>query len=252
MIDITIDNQKLQVKEGTTVLEAARTLGIEIPTLCYHEAMAPYGACRVCIVELRSGDWSKLQTACTYPVWDGLEVLTNSDQAVKARKFIVELLLARCPNSKEIRDLANKIGIDKIRFETANPNEKCILCGLCTRVCKELIGSAAISFINRGIDRTVETPFKIDSETCIGCGACAAVCPTGAVKIEDIKGNRELETWHTKRKLTKCKNCGEYFTTLEALKLVKEKLKLPEDIFDLCGICKRKSLSKKLVDTKKP
>ena len=251
MINITIDNKKVKVAEGITVLEAARKSGIEIPTLCFHEAIAPYGACRVCLVELRSGKWSKLQTSCTYPVWDGLEVLTNSDKVIKARKFIIELLLARCPNSEEIQSLASKLGVRKSRFKAINPNEKCILCGLCVRTCKELIGSSAISLINRGIERVVETPFKIDSDSCIGCGACAAVCPTNVIKLNDVKGIRNVETWHTKLELAKCKTCGEYFATLKEIEKIKKKLGLPGDIFDCCSNCKRKSLSKELLDINK-
>jgi len=252
MVNITIDNKKLQVEEWVTVLEAATSLGIKIPTLCHHEAIAPYGACRLCMVELRSGKWSKLQTACTYPVWDGLEVLTNSEKVLEARRFIIELLLARCPNSEEIRTIAAGLGVTKSRFKTVNRNEKCMLCGHCVRVCRELIGSSAISFINRGKDRAVETPFKINSDTCIGCGACAAVCPTCAIKIEDVAGNRKLETWHTELKLVKCGGCGEYFTTAKGLEFVRGKLGLPDEIFNCCTNCKRKSLSKELSATKKP
>ncbi len=251
MVKITINNKPIKVKEGTTILEAAKKLGIEIPTLCLHGSMEPYGACRVCTVEVRSGKWSKLQTACTYPVWEGLEVLTDSERAVKARKFIAELLLARCPNSKEIRDLAAKLGVKKSRFKTLEPEEKCILCGLCVRTCKELIGSSAISFINRGMDRVVETPFKIDSDTCIGCGACAFVCPTGAIKVEDIEGKRKLEKWHTELELAKCADCGEYFSTIKELDRIIDKLGLPKDMFTSCSACKRKKLRKDLSSIKK-
>jgi len=248
MINITIDNKKIQVKEGSTVLEAAKKLGIEIPTLCHHQALAPYGACRVCIVEMRSGKWSKLQTSCTYPVWEGLEVITNSEKVIKARKFIVELLLARCPNSQVIKELANQLGIKEKRLKIDNPDEKCILCGLCVRTCKELIGSSAISFINRGIKRVVQTPFEIDSEACVGCGACVFVCPTDAIKIEDIEGNRKLETWHTTLKLVKCRTCDKHFATDKTLKLIKEKLKLPDEMFEYCSVCKRKKLNKELTN----
>jgi len=252
MVNIVIDDKKLKAEEGTTVLEAARKLGIDIPTLCHHEAVAPYGACRLCMVELSSGKWSKLETACTYPIWEGLEVKTCSDKVVKARKFIIELLLARCPDSKEIRALAGRLGVHKSRFSAANKDEKCILCGLCARVCKELIGASAISFINRGMERAVDTPFKIDSDTCVGCGACASVCPTGVIKIEDCGGNRKVETWHTELELVKCKDCGERFTTSKALKLAKERLGLSLDTSDQCAICKRKTLAKELFQVKKP
>ena len=252
MPKIKIDNQEIEVLEHTTVLEAAKQLGIEIPTLCAHEAIEPYGACRLCIVELKSGDWSKLMTACTYPVWDGLEVITNSEKILQARRFIIELLLARCPNSKEIQDMAKKLGVERSRLKTTDPDEKCILCGLCVRVCKEMIGSSAIGFINRGIERKVETPFEVNSKDCIGCGACAFVCPTGVIRIEDIKGNRKIETWHTDLKLVKCKGCGAEFNTAAVVKLLKKKSDLLKDAFDNCTECRRKELKKKMIEIASP
>ncbi len=246
MVKLIIDNREVEVEEGTTVLQAARKLGIEIPTLCYHEALAPYGACRVCLVEVVTGKRSMLTTSCTYPVWEGIVVKTDSERVVKARRFIIELLLARCPNVPQIRELAEQLGVEQTRFKTAD--EECILCGLCGRVCREIIGSSAIGFINRGIERTVETPFEIDSETCIGCGACAFVCPTGAIKIEDIQGYRKLDIWHTRLELTRCKGCGNYFAPIVELKYLKEKVELPQEVFELCSGCRRKKLGKELVN----
>ncbi|MEE9315886.1 MAG: 2Fe-2S iron-sulfur cluster-binding protein [bacterium] len=246
MVKLTINNREVEVEEGATVLQAARKLGIEIPTLCYHEALAPYGACRVCLVEVATGKRSRLTTACTYPVWEGIAVRTDSERVIKARRFIIELLLARCPNVPQIRELAEKLGVKQTRFKTAD--KECILCGLCGRVCKEIIGSSAISFINRGIERVMETPFEIDSEVCIGCGACAFVCPTGAIKIEDIKGYRKIEIWHAQRELAKCKDCDNRFAPMATLKYLKERIELPDDFFELCSGCRRKKLGKELVN----
>jgi len=246
MVKLTIDNREVEVEEETTLLQAARKLGIEIPTLCYHEALAPYGACRLCLVEVVTGKGSWLTTSCTYPAWEGIVVRTDSEKVLKARKFVIELLLARCPNVAEIRELAEQMGIKNARFKTAD--EKCILCGLCVRVCREIIGSSAVGFVNRGIKRTVETPFEIDSEVCIGCGACAFVCPTGVIKIEDIKGYRKLDIWHTQLELARCKECGNYFAATAELNRLKEKVELPEEVFELCSGCRRKRLGRELVD----
>ncbi len=248
MVKVVIDNREIEVEEDTTILEAARRQGRHIPTLCNHPALAPYGACRLCIVELRSGDWSKLMTACTYPVWDGLEISTDSEEVIKARRFIIELLVAQCPNSEEIRTLARQLGVEETRLKSTDETQKCILCGMCVRVCKEVIGSAAISFINRGIERVVETPFESKSETCIGCGACAFVCPTGAIAIEDIEENRALETWHTELELVTCKECGEYITTMEVFNRLKKELDLPTEFLDYCSRCRRKRLGKELCE----
>jgi len=240
MVKITIDNQAIEVEEDVTLLHAAKKIGIEIPTLCYHEALSPYGACRVCLVEIQYSGRSKIVTSCTYPAWEGLVVKTDSDKVKKARKFQVELLLARCPNVKEIRELADSMGVEGNRLNAAD--DDCILCGLCVRVCKDIIGKAAISFVGRGVDRKVESPFEINSEDCIGCGACASVCPTGAIKLEDIEGKRKMHRCHTELELVKCKSCGNPFVPVKGLETIKAKIELPEDIFLLCHKCKRKKI----------
>jgi heterodisulfide reductase subunit A len=167
-----------------SVLEAARELDIDIPTLCYHEGIAPYTACRVCMVEVTDRGGRKLAASCGYPVEDGMVVRTNTPEVLEARKLIVELLLARCPGVPRIRELADQLGLEKPRFEPEDKAEKCILCGLCVRACQEIVGVSAINFLNRGTDRVVTTPFGLPSEACIACGACAQVCPTGALQIE--------------------------------------------------------------------
>ncbi len=182
MITLIIDNQKVNVKQGTTILKASEKLGIEIPTLCNHEGLAPYGACRLCVVEIIKEKENRIVAACSFPVEEGMKVLTNSDRILKRRKMIVEFLLARCPDVKVVRDLANKIGIKKPRFKPKNKD--CILCGLCVRVCNEIVGIGAIGFVNRGKNLKVDTPFHLASDVCIGCGACSYVCPTGAIEME--------------------------------------------------------------------
>ena len=182
LVQIEIDGQKIEVEKGTTILEAAEKLGIKIPTLCYHKAFTAYGACRLCTVEITRRGRKRLVTSCNYPIEDSIEVQTKSERVIRGRKMMLELLLARCPQVKVIQDLAQEMGIEKVRFEPKD--DDCILCGLCVRACQEAIGSSAISFVNRGINREVSTAFHLKSEDCIGCGACQYVCPTGAIQLK--------------------------------------------------------------------
>ena len=176
MITLTIDNKQVEVEEGTTILQAAEKLGIKIPTLCHHKSLAPYGACRVCLVEVGSpGRSSWVQASCVYPAQEDQIVQTNSERVQKTRKIMFELLLARCPDSPVIRDLAKEYGVEETRFP--KKNEDCILCGLCTRICEEQMMAKAIGFRGRGEGRSIGTPFDIQSDVCRQCGACIYVCP---------------------------------------------------------------------------
>ncbi|MFX1250087.1 MAG: 2Fe-2S iron-sulfur cluster-binding protein [Promethearchaeota archaeon] len=190
MIKLTIDGQEVEVEEGKTILETARSIGIEIPTLCYHKVLSPYGACRLCTVEILRNGRSEFQASCQYKVQEGIEVRTNSERVLKGRKIIAELLLARCPDSDEIIKIAGKLGVIDTRIK--KKDKDCILCGLCVRMCHERMGVGAIDFINRGIHRDIKPPFETYSEVCRTCGACTFVCPTGVreVKLEEFSKNK--------------------------------------------------------------
>jgi NADH dehydrogenase/NADH:ubiquinone oxidoreductase subunit G len=175
MIHMTINGLNVSVEKGTTVLEAARFFGFPIPTLCYREGLSPYGACRLCVVEIGEGAKAKLVSSCTYPAEEGLRVRTGSSRVVRARKMILELLVASCPQSKTIQDLVSAHGVHQQRFR--QEYEDCILCGLCVRMCEEQMMAKAIGFRGRGENRSIGTPFEIKSEACRLCGACIYVCP---------------------------------------------------------------------------
>jgi heterodisulfide reductase subunit A len=185
-VSITIDGKPIEVEEGSYVLEAAKALGINIPTLCYYPYMAPYAACRICAVEAHDAKgWTRIVTACNYPAWDGLEVLTNTPRVLNARRVNLEMLLSTCAPAPVLKQLADEFGIEKPRWGTGD--ETCILCGLCVRVCDDIVGAHALAFSDRGVARKVATAFEEDSSDCILCGACAKVCPTGHIKMEDIE-----------------------------------------------------------------
>src|SRR3990170_5989087 len=183
-VTLRIDDKEVKANEGATILEAAREVGVDIPTLCYHRALSPFGACRVCSVEITDKRGKKkIVTSCNYPVEEGLAVSTKSEKVLKTRNLLLELLLARCPKVKKIQDLARAYDIQKPRFWIEDAEEDCILCGLCTRVCEERIGVYAINFAKRGVEREVTAPYHEFSDDCIGCGACAIVCPTKSKRI---------------------------------------------------------------------
>ena len=175
MINLKINGLRVTVESGSTLLEAAEFLGFPVPTLCHLEGLTPYGACRLCVVEIGEGPKAKLVSSCTYPAEESLVVRTASSRVVRARRMVLELLLASCPQSKVIQDLASAHEVRRQRFR--QEQEDCILCGRCVRICKEQMVAGAIGFSGRGEHRRVTTPFDIKSEVCRLCGGCIYVCP---------------------------------------------------------------------------
>lgn len=242
---VTIDGQAIEARAGETILEVARRAGIWIPTLCHHDALAPYAACRICVVEIESGGRTQVVTACNYPVRDDLAVRVNSERAVRDRQGVIELMLARCPDSPELRSLAARMGVPITPYpHVTEAVRNCILCGLCVRVCAEAVGASAISPTGRGVDRVVAAPFRLAAEDCIGCGACAAVCPVGTIVTVMHEEDVEIVPFDTRVKFKRCAECGEPLATQLVDKALRQRggptLVEILDRQQFCPKCKRK------------
>ncbi len=186
---VTVDGRTAEVPRGTSILNAARQMGVSIPTLCNYRGLSPYGACRVCLVELETPRGGQLVASCSFPLESDLVVHTETDSVKESRRTILELLLAQAPDSRELATFAAGLGVESTPFEPAAEG-KCILCGLCARVCSEMMGRGAINLFGRGAAREVRTAFDEPTDQCQACGACAFVCPTGAVDLSTITSRR--------------------------------------------------------------
>lgn len=186
-ITLQIDGKEVSAKEGMTVLEAAQSVGISIPTLCHHPSLEPYGACRLCLVELESRGRSRLVVSCIYPVEEGLVVKTRSEKVDRIRKMILELLLSHAPDAFDLQDLAQEYGADKYRFE--KEPSFCVHCGLCVRYCAEIKQKNAIGFVNRGTEREISFVPEIASKECWNCKECFPLCPTEALQAAFVLTN---------------------------------------------------------------
>ena len=176
-VALTIDDRPVQAAEGQTILQAASHEGIQIPNMCSHPSLEPFGACRLCLVEITKGDRTRIVASCGYPVEEGLVVRTQTPHVRKLRALILEIMMAMAPGVKSIRDLAHEYGVTRSRF--ASDRTYCILCGLCVRYCEAAKDRPAIGFVGRGVNRRIAWVPESSYEDCAKCGECTSLCPTG-------------------------------------------------------------------------
>jgi bidirectional [NiFe] hydrogenase diaphorase subunit len=252
LITTEIDGRQIEVQRDRWALDVAREIGISIPTLCHHPALEPYGACRLCVVEVSKGKWTWLTTSCDLPVREGLTIRTNTPAVLKARRIALELLIAQAPDAEGLRELADELGDGEPRFAARAEQGSCILCGLCVRVCKKILGDPALAFAHRGLDRTIGAPLDKPSETCIGCRACEMICPTGHIKsTTDQSGPKPLfkiETTRTEAELemTACSSCGGVLAPTKYVEFVRSVLPEHLSAGDLCHRCRRAKTARDL------
>lgn len=191
----TVMGQEHEAEKGVSLLDELHKNGYQVPTLCHHKELSPYGACRLCLVEVKKGKRQKLTTSCNYPVQDGIEVFLETDKVKRNRRIVIELLLAQAPKAPTgLVALAEQHGIKDVRFDQSGA-EDCILCGLCARTCDEVVGVNALTFSGRGDQKRMGVPYGEDSEDCILCGACVYVCPVGCIDISESDGKRRIRRW---------------------------------------------------------
>lgn len=246
MITLEINGRRVTARKGSRLLAAIREAGFEVPTLCHHEAVEPYGACRLCVVEMhRPGETaSRIVTSCTQPVESGLVVETDTEAVQETRREVLDLLLARAPGAPIIRALAAEHGLTRSSYPVDVNRDNCILCGLCTRVC-ETLGFSAISMAGRGPEREVAPPLKEPPPDCVGCGSCARVCPTGNIPLVERNGMRRI--WDRDFEMVRCAECGKAYITKDYRDRRVEESGLPASHFDLCDECSRMVLARTMV-----
>lgn len=230
MVNLTINGREVQARPGQTILEAAQDAGIEIPTLCHDPRLEPYGACRMCLVEVEGARGP--MASCGTAVREGMQVQTHSEKILRIRKFVMELLLTNhpldCPVCEAagdclLQDYAYEYLVDMVPWGWRGPlagdpgthpniahfGPRCILCGRCVRICREVMSIGCWGYLNRGYESEVDTPYRLPLQDvgCVSCGQCVSTCPVGAIVGQRTpQGARE---WQTEKTITTCSYCGD-------------------------------------------
>jgi NADH dehydrogenase/NADH:ubiquinone oxidoreductase subunit G len=210
MVTFRLDRKTLKAEEGTTILEAARDAGVYIPTLCFHSALTPIGACRLCMVEVTRGKRKSHDAACVTPVSEGMIVKTDTKVLTRIRRTILDLLISRCPEVPMLRKLGEELGIREPSYPLEQ--EICFLCGICVRACREIVGAEAIGFAARGAESQVLPPFSRPSSRCISCGTCTTVCPARTFDLSKVDAVATLHAGGADARARKCVVCDEHYS----------------------------------------
>ncbi|HAM14543.1 MAG TPA: ferredoxin [Eggerthellaceae bacterium] len=244
MITVTIDGRECTCEKGEYIYDVARRNGVFIPALCRHDAFADHRACcRICIVEVEQRGRTKVVTSCVYPIDGECEIRTNSERIREERAVLLALLGHRAPDAELIGQMSSLYDMGGFERLVKVDNEKCILCGLCVQACDSL-GTGAISTVNRGTDKKVDTPYDKPSEFCVGCLSCANVCPTGAIAYTQDNASRTI--WNRAFELVRCSECGEVMGTPES---IRHAVGADGDMPSVCNSCRKKELADEMMQT---
>jgi bidirectional [NiFe] hydrogenase diaphorase subunit len=244
MPTLTVNGKKVTVGQDAVILDAARAAGVHVPTLCQFDGLEPWGGCRMCVVDMwQQGwdeDWFKMVTACNHPAADGMRIVTDSERVVETRRVVIDLLLARCPETPLVQRVAAEHGITATSFVPNPAPTDCILCGLCTRVCDH-IGVSAIASVNRGWGREIAPPFHQAPPDCIGCLACAEICPTSCIPYSESAAGRRI--WDKDFEMLRDPASGEAVITKVAAEHFARRSGVPASYFATSDVSKRRVMA---------